>query len=105
MTADRIAALTVGQAATDIGHSIREAFCMFWDTLWALVLGFGLSGAVQAFVSRSEIQAHLGNHRPAAVGRSRVQWWIICRSARRPSEQLLRDAILMTWSPRTTEPQ
>ena len=25
---------------------------MFWETLWALVLGFSLSGAVQAFVSR-----------------------------------------------------
>jgi len=36
----------------DIGDSLREAFFMFWETLWALVLGFGLSGAVQAFVSR-----------------------------------------------------
>ena len=36
----------------DIAHSLREAFFMFWVTLWALVLGFGISGAVQAFVSR-----------------------------------------------------
>ena len=28
--------------------SLREAFFMFWETLWALVLGFTLSGAVQA---------------------------------------------------------
>ena len=35
---------------TDIAHSFREAFFMFWVTLWALILGFGLSGAVQAFV-------------------------------------------------------
>ena len=34
----------------DIGHSFREAFFMFWATLWALILGFGISGAVQAFV-------------------------------------------------------
>ena len=34
----------------DIAHSLREAFFMFWVTLWALILGFGLSGAVQAFV-------------------------------------------------------
>ncbi len=36
----------------DIGDSLREAFFMFWETLWALVLGFTLSGAVQAFVSK-----------------------------------------------------
>ena len=38
-------------ALTTIGDSLREAFFMFWETLWALVLGFSLSGAVQAFVS------------------------------------------------------
>ncbi len=43
---------------------------MFWETLWALVLGFGLSGAVQAFVSRETMQRRLGNHRPAAIGRA-----------------------------------
>jgi len=44
----------------DLGQSLREAFFMFWETLWALVLGFGLSGAVQAFVSRSEMERLLG---------------------------------------------
>jgi uncharacterized membrane protein YraQ (UPF0718 family) len=43
---------------------------MFWETLWALVLGFAISGAVQAFVSRDAMQRHLGDHRPAAVGRA-----------------------------------
>ena len=36
-----------------IGRSLREGFFMFWETLWPLILGFGLSGAVQAFVSRA----------------------------------------------------
>src|SRR5256714_5422976 len=54
----------------DLGQSLREAFFMFWETLWALVLGFGLSGAVQAFVSKEELQRVLGNHRPAAVLRA-----------------------------------
>src|SRR4051794_30678554 len=40
---------------------------MFWETLWALVLGFTLSGAVQAFVSRSEMQRALGDHHPRTV--------------------------------------
>jgi len=34
---------------------------MFWETLWALVLGFSLSGAVQAFVSRREMRRLLGD--------------------------------------------
>ena len=43
---------------------------MFWETLWALVLGFGLSGAVQAFVSKEQLQRRLGDHRPGAVARA-----------------------------------
>ena len=55
---------------SDIGDSLREAFFMFWETLWALVLGFGLSGAVQAFVSKDEMQRVLGDHRPASIARA-----------------------------------
>jgi uncharacterized protein len=54
----------------DIGRSLREAFFMFWETLWPLVLGFALSGAVQAFVSHEAMQRKLGNHRPAAAARA-----------------------------------
>ena len=54
----------------DIGRSLREGGYMFWDTLWALVLGFGLSGAVQAFVPRDAMRQHLGNHRPASIARA-----------------------------------
>src|SRR5271165_3887014 len=43
---------------------------MFWETLWALVLGFGLSGAVQAFVPKEAMQRVLGDHRPAAVAKA-----------------------------------
>jgi len=64
------ATLTAGHVVIDIGHSLREGFSMFWDTLWALVLGFALSGAVQAFVSREEMQRRLGDHRPATVARA-----------------------------------
>ena len=54
----------------DIGHSFREGFFMFWETLWALVLGFGLSGAVQAFVSRSEMERLLGRGGPREIARA-----------------------------------
>jgi len=54
----------------DVGDSLREGFFMFWETLWALVLGFGLSGAVQAFVSKDEMQRVLGDHRPLTIVRA-----------------------------------
>jgi hypothetical protein len=43
---------------------------MFWETLWALVLGFSLSGAVQAFVSRREMRRLLGDASPLALMRA-----------------------------------
>src|SRR5438445_480640 len=54
----------------DVGDGLREAFFMFWETLWALVLGFALSGVVQAFVSKEQMQRVMGDHRPAAVARA-----------------------------------
>ena len=57
-------------ALVTIGGSLREAFFMFWETLWALVLGFGLSGAVQAFVSRGQMQRVMGRRGPAALARA-----------------------------------
>ena len=52
---------------TDVAHGLREAFFMFWETLWALILGFSLSGAVQAFVSKDQMQQTLGDHAPLTV--------------------------------------
>src|SRR5215469_16059856 len=54
----------------DVGRSLREAFFMFWVTLWPLILGFGLSGAVQTFVPRDTLRRKLGDHRPPAVARA-----------------------------------
>jgi len=54
----------------DIGHSFREAFFMFWATLWALVLGFGISGAVQAFVPRVDMERVLGRRGPREITRA-----------------------------------
>ncbi|MCW2522111.1 MAG: hypothetical protein JWO63_446, partial [Frankiales bacterium] len=53
-----------------VWHGLDESFFMFWATLWALVLGFTLSGAVQAFVSRTEMRRALGDHRPASLGKA-----------------------------------
>ncbi len=62
--------LATATVLVDIGRSLREGFFMFWETLWPLVLGFGLAGAVQAFVSRDAMRERLGDHRPRAVLRA-----------------------------------
>jgi uncharacterized membrane protein YraQ (UPF0718 family)/YHS domain-containing protein len=54
----------------DIGRSLRESFYMLWATLWALILGFTISGAVQAFVSRRAMQRQLGDRGPASLSRA-----------------------------------
>jgi uncharacterized membrane protein YraQ (UPF0718 family)/YHS domain-containing protein len=62
--------LATATVLVDIGRSLREGFFMFWETLWPLVLGFGLSGAVQAFAGRESMQRKLGDHRPDSVVRA-----------------------------------
>jgi uncharacterized membrane protein YraQ (UPF0718 family)/YHS domain-containing protein len=60
----------VSGALSTAGDSLREGFFMFWETLWALVLGFGLSGAVQAFASRDDMERVLGDNRPGSIARA-----------------------------------
>jgi YHS domain-containing protein/uncharacterized membrane protein YraQ (UPF0718 family) len=55
---------------TDIGSGLHEGFFMFWETLWALVLGFTLSGVVQAFIPKEKMLAKLGDHGPRATLRA-----------------------------------
>jgi uncharacterized membrane protein YraQ (UPF0718 family)/YHS domain-containing protein len=43
---------------------------MLWETLWPLILGFSLAGAVQAFVPREQMQRVMGDHRAPAVARA-----------------------------------
>src|ERR1035437_2046090 len=53
-----------------IGDGLAQGFFMFWETLWALVLGFTLSGAVQAFVTRGQMERALGSARPRVLARA-----------------------------------
>jgi uncharacterized membrane protein YraQ (UPF0718 family)/YHS domain-containing protein len=43
-----------------IGDGLWNAFQMAWEVGWALVLGFALSGIVQAWIPRSRIERALG---------------------------------------------
>ena len=49
---------------------LLEGWWMFFDTLWALILGFVLSGLVQALISRERMQQILGDHKPKSVVRA-----------------------------------
>ncbi|MGO9873502.1 MAG: permease [Acidimicrobiia bacterium] len=64
---------------SDIGRSLREAFFMFWVTLWPLILGFSLSGAVQAFVPREAMERTMGDHRAVSVTRAST-WGMVSSS-------------------------
>jgi uncharacterized protein len=54
---------------TTIGDGFEDAFLMAWQVWWALVLGFAISGVVQAWVPRQRIQDALGGSglRPVAI--------------------------------------
>jgi uncharacterized protein len=43
-----------------IGDGLWNAFRMAWEVGWALILGFALSGVVQAWIPRSRMQSALG---------------------------------------------
>ena len=52
---------------TALGHALWMAFAMFWEILWPLILGFGLSAVVQAIVSKSEMTRLLPNDSPKSL--------------------------------------
>ena len=56
-----------------IGNALHMAFAMFWEILWALILGFFLSATVQAVVSKSEMKRLLPVIRRDR-SRSRLYW-------------------------------
>jgi len=58
--------------AIALGHELVQAlsfaFGMFWEVLWALILGFALSGAVQAVVTKGEMRRLLPDDSPRTIG-------------------------------------
>ena len=46
----------IASISGEIVDALSFAFGMFWEILWALILGFALSGAVQAVVSKREMR-------------------------------------------------
>jgi uncharacterized protein len=48
-------------------HALNLAFGMTWEVLWALILGFALSGAVQAVVTKGEMTRLLPDDSPRSL--------------------------------------
>jgi uncharacterized membrane protein YraQ (UPF0718 family) len=59
--------MSVLSIAASIGDALRTSFGMFWEILWALILGFALSGAVQAVVSKGEMRRVLPDASPRSI--------------------------------------
>jgi uncharacterized membrane protein YraQ (UPF0718 family) len=51
-------------------HALAMACAMGWEILWPLILGFALSGVVQAVVSHREIARLLPDDRPRSIARA-----------------------------------
>jgi uncharacterized protein len=50
-----------------IVHALSMAFAMFWEILWALILGFGLSAIVQAVVGKEQMTKLLPDDSPKTL--------------------------------------
>jgi len=59
-----LADLAVGY---ELWRALSFAFGMTWEVLWALILGFALSAAVQAVVSKREMRRLLPDHSPKTL--------------------------------------
>src|SRR5262245_11840118 len=52
----------------ELGDALSFAFGMFWEIRWALILGFTISAAVQAVVSKAEMRRLLPDDSPRSLG-------------------------------------
>jgi uncharacterized protein len=57
----------VNQVIDAVMMALLEAFNMAWEVLWPLILGFALSGAVQAVVSHRAMSRLLGDDSPRSL--------------------------------------
>src|ERR1700682_5699202 len=50
-----------------LSSALSLSFAMFWQILWALILGFGISAAIQAVVSKAEVAKILPDDSPKSL--------------------------------------
>src|SRR6202521_6490757 len=54
-------------AIGDTGDALLTAFDMFWEVFWPLVIGFALSGPIQAVMSHRSMARLLGDDSPRSL--------------------------------------
>src|SRR6266699_3827407 len=59
--------MEIQQLVNAVAAALTEAFNMAWEVFWPLILGFALSGAVQAVVSHKSMARLLGDHSPRSL--------------------------------------
>jgi uncharacterized membrane protein YraQ (UPF0718 family) len=59
--------MVLASVGGELVQALSFAFGMFWEILWALILGFALSGAVQAVVSKREMRRLLPDDSPRSL--------------------------------------
>lgn len=50
-----------------LGHALATSFSMGWEILWPLILGFGISGVIQAVVSHKQMSKLLPDDKPKTI--------------------------------------
>jgi uncharacterized protein len=60
--------LVLASIGGEIADASSFAFGMFWEILWALILGFALSAVIQAVVSKGEMRRLLPDDSPRSIG-------------------------------------
>jgi uncharacterized protein len=58
---------SIDRPADAVARALSFSFGMGWEILWALILGFALSGAVQAVVSKREMRRLLPDSSPRSI--------------------------------------
>ncbi|MDX6567919.1 MAG: uncharacterized protein QOH15_497 [Gaiellales bacterium] len=58
---------SIDRPADALVHALSFSFGMGWEILWALILGFALSGAVQAVVSKRQMRRLLPDSSPRSL--------------------------------------
>ena len=59
--------MNIGDVAAELLDALSFAFGMFWEVLWALILGFAISAAVQAVVSKREMRKLMSDDSPRSL--------------------------------------
>jgi uncharacterized membrane protein YraQ (UPF0718 family) len=66
--AENVTALPLAATVlSKLGDALSFSFGMFWEILWALILGFGISAMVQAVVSKREMRRLLPDDAPRSI--------------------------------------